>query len=145
MTNGKMMNGIHSYQQLLQRFEPRPITTEDQYDVVVEQINGLLDKPELTLAEQEMLTLLGTLVLTYEDEHYPDEKFVLRGLDLLKSLIIENGLKEDDLLPIFSTKTTITRVLGGEQHPTSDQINKLATFFGLSKALFDFTNSREFV
>lgn len=71
------MNGTHSYQSLLQKFELRPIINEEQYDTVVGQMNVLLDKGDLTPAEQDMLTLLGTLVMAYEDEHYPDEKFMV--------------------------------------------------------------------
>lgn len=145
MSNGKMMNGTPSYQQLLHRFEPRPITSEKQYDAVIAQINTLLDKQELTPAEQEMLTLLGTLVMAYEDVHYPDENFTLGGVDLLKSLMVENDLHEEDLLPIFHNKATVVDVLHGKQHPTAEQIDKLATFFSLPKTLFAFTDSRAVV
>jgi len=144
MSDGKMMNGSHSYQALLQKFEPRPIVNEAQYDTVVGQMNVLLDKQELTPDEQDMLTLLGTLIMVYEDEHYPDTNFMLYGLDLLRSLIAEADLQEEDLLPVFDTKETVADVLRGQIVPTPAQIHKLSTFFGLPGSLFKVTNSREF-
>lgn len=54
------------------------ITTEEEYDAIVAQINTLLDKQAWTSSEQDLLTLLGTLVMAYEDVHYPDETFVLQ-------------------------------------------------------------------
>jgi HTH-type transcriptional regulator/antitoxin HigA len=138
------MNGTHSYQELLQKFEPRPIANEEQYDAVVAQMNALIDKQELTAAEQDMLTLLGTLVMAYEDEHYPDENFMLYGLDLLRSLMTEAQLQAEDLLPVFDTKTVTVDVLRGEKIPTPEQVAKLSTFFGLPESLFTFTDNRAF-
>ena len=143
MSNGKMTNGTDSYQALLQKFEPRPIANEAQYDAVVGQLNLLLDQSDLTPAEQEMLTLLGTLVMAYEDEHYPDEKFTLRGLPLLKSLMAEATLQEEDLLSVFQTKLVITSVLRGERLPTAEQLDKLATYFGLPRTLFENAKVKE--
>lgn len=144
MSNGKMMNGTHSYRDLLQKFEPCPIVTEEQYDAVVAQMNTLIDKQALTTAEQDMLTLLGTLVMAYEDEHYPDTNFMLYGLDLLRSLMAEAKLQAEDLLPVFETKAVAVDVLRGSRIPTAEQVAKLSTFFGLPESLFTFTDNRAF-
>ncbi|MCE7983153.1 MAG: transcriptional regulator [Caldilinea sp. CFX5] len=139
-----MTNGTHSYQDLLQKFEPRPIANEEQYDAVVAQMNALIDQEKLTAAEQDILTLLGTLVMAYEDEHYPDANFMLYGLDLLRSLMAEAKLQVEDLLPVFETKAAVVDVLGGETLPTPEQIAKLSAFFGLPEPLFTFTDNRAF-
>ncbi len=144
MSNGKMMNGTHSYQELLQKFAPRPITNEEQYDVVITQMNALIDKQMLTAAEQDILTLLGTLVMAYEDEHYPDTNFMLYGLDLLRSLMAEAKLQAEDLLPVFETKAVVVDVLRGSRIPNAEQVAKLSTFFGLPESLFTFTDNRAF-
>ena len=75
-----MINGTRSYPELLQTYQPRTITTEAQYDAVVEQMNALIDKGNLPPAEQALLDLLGTLVTVYEQQHYPDTLFELRGI-----------------------------------------------------------------
>lgn len=144
MKNGKMTNGTHSYQTLLQMLEPRPITSEFQYNAVVTQMNELIDKGDLSPAEEDMLTLLGTLVMAYEDEHYPNEQFELRGVDLIKGLMAEGNLGEADLLPIFQTQGTVTSVLHGTQPLTPEDLDKLAAFFGLPSTLFEIAPAKEF-
>lgn len=56
------------------------LTNVERYDAVVEQMNVLLDKQELTPAEQELLPLLGTLGIATKDAHYPDANFVAQEL-----------------------------------------------------------------
>jgi HTH-type transcriptional regulator / antitoxin HigA len=131
-----MTNGSLSYPELLQRFLPRPIQTEAQYEAAVLQLNGLIDKGDLSAAEQDVLTLLGTLIIAYEEEHYPDEQFELRGLDLLKVLMDEAGLDQDELLPVFKTRAHLKAVLQGDQPLTGETVRKLAAFFDLPASLF---------
>ncbi|MCP4425005.1 MAG: hypothetical protein GY803_10965 [Chloroflexi bacterium] len=75
-----MTTGTYSYSDLLQTFPPRPIATEEEYDTRVAQMNKLIDKDNLTLDEQDLLTLLRTLIAAYEDKQYPDELLELRGM-----------------------------------------------------------------
>ena len=130
-----MMNGS-SYQELINMFIPRPITCEEQYERTVDVMNRLIDKGELIPDEQEYLTLLGTLVMAYEDETYPDEEFELRGVALLKALMEEEGLRQSDLLQIFKTRSIVSAVLGGKRRLTVDYIDALATYFQLPHTLF---------
>jgi HTH-type transcriptional regulator / antitoxin HigA len=131
-----MINGLPDYPGLLQSYLPRPITSEAQYDQVVSQVNSLIDREELSPAEQEMLNLLGTLLMVYENEHYPDEQFTLRGIDLIHALMVEHQLKQIDLLPIFKTKSIVSAVLSGKRRLTVEHINRLAEFFSLPHELF---------
>jgi len=118
------------YKNLLHRL------TSTDYAAAVTQINQLIDQGDLTPDEQDLLTLLGTLVMAYENEHYPDFQFELRGVALLRTMINETGLREDDLLPVFRTKAALTAALHEEQPLTTEQIDNLATFFDLPTALF---------
>jgi len=93
-------------------------------------------KRDLTADEQDLLTLLGTLVMTYEDEYYPDEMFELYGIDLVKVLIAEAGLGDEDLLPVLQAKSRLTATLNGEQPLTEELARRLATFFGLPDTMF---------
>lgn len=136
MTSGKMMNGIHSYQELLAAYVPRPIHNEIQYNATVAQMNELIDKGDLTEPEQELLTLIGALVMTYEDEHYPDEQFELRGVELLQALMAETNLSLDDLRPVFRSTTVAARVLEGTLNLTLQNAIYLSTYFGLPQELF---------
>lgn len=133
---GKMINGTRSYPELLQTYQPRTITTEAQYDAVVEQMNALIDKGNLPPAEQALLDLLGTLVTVYEQQHYPDTLFELRGIALVKALLTEYELKQVDLVPIFKTRSIVSAVLAGKRQLTVEHINRLAAFFNLPHELF---------
>lgn len=104
--------------------------------MTVDMMNRLIDKGELTSDEQEYLTLLGTLVMAYEDEHYPDEEFELRGVALIKALMEEDGLRQSDLLQIFKTRPIASAVLGGKRRLTVDHIDALAAYFQLPHELF---------
>lgn len=131
-----MITGTLSYPDLLQTYEPRPITTEAQYDATVAQLNAMIDKEELTPDEQDFLTLLGTLLAAYEAEQYPDEVFELRGIELVKALMAEADLKQKDLVPIFKTKSIVSAVLNGKRKLTVEHINRLATFFKMPHEAF---------
>ncbi len=130
-----MTSGLN-FQELVQTFLPRPIATEAAYDSTIARINELVDKGDLTHDEQDYLTLLGTLVMAYEDEHYPDREFELRGVELLKALMTEAGLKEADLLPVFKMQSVMAAVLKGNQPLTTEQMNRLAAYFDLPTELF---------
>jgi len=131
-----MMTGTLNYQELLQLFVPRPIVTEADYETTVAEMNTLIDKGELTPDEQDFLTLLGTLVSAYEDDHFPDEEFELRGVELIKGLMELHDLKQKDLMPIFKTKSITSEVLNGKRPLTVAHINKLAAYFRLPHELF---------
>ncbi len=131
-----MITGTLSYPDLLQAYAPRPITTEARYDATVVQLNTMVDKGDLTLDEQDFLTLLGTLLAAYEEEQYPDEAFELRDVKLVKALMAEAGLKQKDLVPIFKTKSIASAVLNGKRKLTVEHINRLATFFNMPHEAF---------
>ncbi len=130
------MIGTLNYLELLQAFIPRPITTEEEYDETVKEMNRLIDKDDLTADEQEFLTLLGTLVMAYENEYYPDKDFELHGVELVKGLLELQDLKQQDLVPIFKTKSIVSAVLNGKRPLTVDHIDGLARFFNLPHELF---------
>jgi len=140
-----MTIGTLNYQDLLQTFPPRPIHNELQYDATIKKINALIDKGDLTTDEQDFLTLLGTLAMVYEEKHYPDENFELRGVALIKALMAEAGLTPQDLVPVFKNEMNATAVLAGKQKLTSAHMSKLATFFSLPEKVFTEAAFEEFV
>ncbi|MFK7806099.1 MAG: type II toxin-antitoxin system HigA family antitoxin [Anaerolineae bacterium] len=133
---GKMTTGMLDYPKLLQIYQPRPISNEKQYDLMVTQLNQLLDLANPTLEEEDMLHLLGTLIADYEAREYSDDQFELRGVDLIKELMAQKGLKQKDLVPIFKTKSIVSAVFAGKRKLTVDHINQLAEFFRLPHSLF---------
>jgi HTH-type transcriptional regulator / antitoxin HigA len=123
-----------SYIELLKKFPPRPIKSEENFLAVQEVINALIDLDEMTPEQSDYLNLLGMLVYEYEEKHVciPD----LYGVELLKALIDEFGLKQKDLVPIFKTESIVSAVLNGQRKFTVEHIEKLAEFFKISPATF---------
>ncbi|MEG4244909.1 transcriptional regulator [Microcoleus sp. MON2_D6] len=99
-----------------------------------EAIDSLLDKGELTPDERDYLNVLGTLVYEYEKtlEPIPD----IYGIEMLKALTEELGLRQKDLVPIFKTESIVSDILHEKRQLTTEQIQKLAEFFCVSPAVF---------
>jgi antitoxin component HigA of HigAB toxin-antitoxin module len=57
--------------ELLARAYPTNITSEEDYDRIVSIVDRLAVKRDLSLEEERLLELLGTLVEVYENEHCP--------------------------------------------------------------------------
>jgi len=124
----------NQYVELLQKFPPRPVTSETEFEATQTVINQLLDKSELTPDEEDYLDVLGTLIYNYEQQQeiIPD----IYGIELLKFLLEERDLKQKDLVPIFKTESIVSAVLNGKRQLTSRHIQELAAFFHLSPSVF---------
>jgi len=132
-----MMTGLDNrpiYSELLQAFPPRPINSEEELLATQKVINSLIDRAPLTLDESNYLSVLGTLVYEYEQtqEPIPD----IYGLDLLKVLMEDNGLRQKDLIPIFKTESIVSAIFNKKRKLTIRHIEELAEFFHISPAAF---------
>ncbi|NEQ70388.1 MAG: transcriptional regulator [Symploca sp. SIO2D2] len=132
-----MMSGSRSssaYLELLKTFPPRPISSEEELLATQKVIDLLIDRGTLTLDEQDYLNVLGSLVYEYEqkNETIPD----IHGVELLKALLDEFGLQQQDLVPIFKSESVVSAVLNGQQQLTTSHIHKLAELFMISPAAF---------
>jgi HTH-type transcriptional regulator / antitoxin HigA len=129
-----MINQNTSYVELITSFPPRTIKSEEDLEKTQAVVDKLLDKRELTEAEEDYLDLLGILIHEYEQQQdlVPD----IYGVDLLKVLIAELNLKQKDLVPIFKTESIVSDILNGKRKLTVEHIQKLADFFKVSPAVF---------
>jgi len=128
------MFSYEKYMSLLQKFPPRPITSQEELDRTQTIINELLDKPDLTIEEEEYLDVLGSLVYEYEQQQEPIPD--IYGVELLQVLLQERNLKQKDLVPIFRTESIVSDVLNGKRQLTKRHIQELSEFFNLSSAVF---------
>ncbi|KOP23820.1 transcriptional regulator [Hapalosiphon sp. MRB220] len=128
-----MRNNL-TYTELLTNFPPRTIKSEEDFQKTQACVDRLLDKGELTEAEEDYLDLLGVLISEYEQgqDLVPD----IYGVELLKVLIEELNLKQKDLVPIFKTESIVSDVLNGKRKLTVEHIQKLGEFFKVSPAVF---------
>ena len=123
-----------TYADLLDYFEPRPIQCDEQYWSTQAVIDTLLSKPELSEDEQVYLHLLSMLLEAYDEEQQTVPE--LRGIELVRALMEEAGLKQKDLLEIFKHESIVSDVLSERRHLTVAHIDALAAFFELPHRLF---------
>ena len=123
-----------TYIDLLQAFPPRPIKSESELLATQKVIDALIDRAPLTPDEEDYLNVLGALVYEYEEilEPIPD----IYGVELLKVLMLERGLRQKDLVPIFKTESIVSAILNKQRQLTTRHIQELAEFFNVSPAAF---------
>ncbi|HLG71835.1 MAG TPA: helix-turn-helix domain-containing protein [Chloroflexota bacterium] len=122
------------YRALVADFPPRPIRTEEDLARTEDKISELLSMHELTAAQSELLDILSTLVEAWENDNVPVPE--VNGLETLKALLEENGLRQRDIAPLFGSRSIISEVLAGKRALSKAQIAALARFFHVSPAVF---------
>ena len=93
-----------------------------------------MSRSNLTQDDRGYLNVLGTLVYDYEQKHEPMP--VLKGIALLKALMVEDNIQEKDLVDIFESESWVSEMMDGKRELTAGQIQKLAKFFHLSPVAF---------
>jgi HTH-type transcriptional regulator / antitoxin HigA len=85
-------------------------------------------------AERRMAELLTLLVEDFEERHYQLKAASPR--DVLKELMLANGLKQKDLLDVFGAPSIISEVLRGKRRLTTEHIRRLSRRFRVSPEVF---------
>lgn len=122
------------YIEIITTFPPRPITCEAELIATQNRIDSIVNRRNLTQDDRDYLNVLGTLVYDYEQKHEPMP--VLKGIKLLKALMIEDNIQQKDLIDIFESESWVSEVMNGKRELTVSQIQKLAKFFHLSPVAF---------
>src|SRR4028119_129317 len=117
---GKMTTGLKTpssyYIEIITAFPPRPITCEAEFIATQNRIDSIVSRSNLTQDDRDYLNVLGILVYDYEQKHEPMP--VLKGIKLLKALMVEAELSQKDLVDIFATESLVAEVLNGNRELT---------------------------
>lgn len=126
-----------TYSEMLARYAPRPIYTEEGADRIQELIDALIDKPTtLTEDEQDFLTLLGALMFLWEDGRYDLEPSGPPH-EAVKTLLELRGLRHVDLVgPVFPTASVASVILSGKRPLTYEYVRRLSEFFDVPADVF---------
>ncbi len=122
------------YIEIITTFPPRPITCEAELIATQNRIDSILSRRNITQDDRDYLNVLGTLVYDYEQKYEPMP--VLKGIALLKALMVEENIQEKDLVDIFESESWVSEVMNGKRELTVSQIQKLAKFFHVSPVAF---------
>ena len=111
------------------------IQNEQDYDLALERLDGLID--EVGTDEEHplysLLDTMGTVVHAWEEQHYPMPE--LEGAEALRFLMEEHDLTQSDL-PEMGSQGVVSEVLGGKRALNVRQIRALSERFGVSPAVF---------
>jgi HTH-type transcriptional regulator/antitoxin HigA len=81
----------------------------------------------------ELLDTLGTLVHTYEEEHYPAP--TVNGVDVFKFLMDEHRLNLSSF-PEIGQEEEVSKLLSGKRELKASEIRALSNRFQISPASF---------
>jgi HTH-type transcriptional regulator/antitoxin HigA len=108
------------------------IKNERDYKLALKSLETVFDESKGNLADYaETLTLLI--------EHYESENFPMKessGIEVLKFLMSQNGLKQKDLVGIVGAKSTVSEILNGKRPLNLQHIKALAQKFNVKPATF---------
>ena len=111
------------------------IQNEQDYDLALERLDGLID--EVGTDEEHplysLLDTMGTVVHAWEEQHYPMPELV--GAEALRFLMEEHDLTQSDL-PEMGSQGVVSEILGGKRTLNVRQIRALSERFGVSPAVF---------
>ena len=113
---------------------PTTISSERQHEHYLAVLDRLTSKAHRSQNEEKYAELLVTLIEAYEEENFaiPDAAPV----DVLRSLMEANHLRQKDLAPVFGSESIVSEVLNGKRELNRTQIEKLSRRFGVSPAVF---------
>lgn len=112
-----------------------PIRDETHYAHMIEMLGTLLNETQGNEQHpaMELVDIVGDLIADYEAETHPLPEAT--GLQALKFLIEQHGLKQSDLSEIGS-QGVVSEILAGKRELNLRQIRALSERFGVSPATF---------
>ena len=113
---------------------PTPITSERQHREYLSVLDNLASKAGLTREEDKYAQVLTTLIAAYEEENHPIPH--ASPLEVLRTLMNANDLRQKDLALIFGSESVVSEVLHGKRDINRNHIEKLSKRFNVSPAVF---------
>lgn len=127
-----------AYLALTREFPLRPIRSDAEYDAAAAVVDRLAVEPEGALAagEQDYLDTLTLLIQAYDDEHFDMMTGKLSGVDALKYMMEQAGMRRIDLGRLLGNVALATFILNGEREMSKTHIRILAKHFKVDASLF---------
>jgi HTH-type transcriptional regulator/antitoxin HigA len=100
----------------------KPIRTEKDYEAALGEMRKLWGK-KLGTPEGDRLDILATLVVAYEDEHYPMDP--PDPIEAIKFRMEQMGLTRKDLAEILGSRTRASEILNRKRGLSLAMIRRL--------------------
>jgi HTH-type transcriptional regulator/antitoxin HigA len=123
------------YGSLLEKYQPKAIASESEYQKSLDAIASLMAKGEdLSPEESTLLETLAILVESYEETEFPMP--ISSPRNVLLHLMEVRSLKQVDLVKVIGSKGIVSEILSGKRAISKSQAKELGVFFHVSPALF---------
>ncbi|SFR85975.1 HTH-type transcriptional regulator / antitoxin HigA [Dyella sp. OK004] len=83
--------------------------------------------------QHSLFMVLSDLIYAYDQHHYPQS--AISGVDLLRFLMEQHGLKQNQL-PEIGTQSVVSEILSGRRELTVNHIRGLSKRFAISPSAF---------
>ena len=132
---GTLIIDDKKYARVLAKVLPRVISTIEEHERMLAEVEKLMDKGEHRAAEEDAaLDLMVRLIKDYEEEHHPLPDPTPR--EMLVYLMERRNLKQADLVPIFKSSGYVSDVINAKRAISKTHAKQLAEFFRVSASLF---------
>lgn len=130
-----MQHLLPAWEQFRAATDIAPIRDEAHYARMTTMLEALLDE---TGGDEHhplmgLVDIVGDLIEDYETEHHPLPE--TSGVEALKFLMAQHGLKQGDLAEIGS-QGVVSEILTGKRELNVRQVRALSARFGVSAATF---------
>ena len=124
------------YRQLIREFPLREIRTKKDAETATEILDRLFSDRYSNKGEAAYVFVLAKLVEDYENKYDPTPD-AATGLDILRSLVEENGIKQNELTQLLGIgQSAVSMILSGERPLTAEHARRLGKRFGLNPGTF---------
>jgi len=108
----------------------RLIRSEEDYAAALAEYEAYFDsEPAPATPEGDRFELLGLLLSTYEDKHFPIRPG--RPLDAIQFRMEQSGYTQTDLANLLGSRSRASEILSGRREPSLEQIRKLHREWGI--------------
>ncbi|MCY7382054.1 MAG: transcriptional regulator [Microcoleus sp. CAN_BIN18] len=126
----------HTYSNLLSKYQPRIIKTEEENEIFLEIVEELISRANLNPEEDALLELLVKLIEDFEDKHYQINASTPQSR--LLHLMDARSLEPADLVEILGSSEAVFDVICDRLEITKQQAEALGKFFHVDPGLFLF-------
>ncbi|HKV46965.1 MAG TPA: hypothetical protein VJN69_02655 [Candidatus Acidoferrales bacterium] len=113
---------------------PTPIKSDRQHEEYLSVLDKIASKDRPSAEEEKYAEVLLTLVEAYEEEHHSIAD--ASPVEVLRTLMDANSLRQKDLVPIFGSESIVSEILHRKRHLNKTHIEKLSKRFRISPAAF---------
>src|SRR6056297_2669703 len=106
----------------------RPIHSEQDYTAALARVEALMDL-DRSVAEDDELDVLATLIEVYEDRYFPMDS--PDPIEAIKFRMQQLDMNQSDLAPIFGSRAKASEVLSGKRSLTLKMIRALNEHLGI--------------